>query len=83
MGDEGPLVCTSWWSQSMAAVAAVPPVPGGNLVPAFKAIVWALLPLKMHWFRHSSNIRATPGALGRYPPMSRPLIVRPPLGLLK
>src|SRR5687768_15196280 len=40
VGEVGPLVSTSWLSQSRAAVAATPVVAeGGNFVPALSAIV--------------------------------------------
>src|SRR5215208_5343555 len=72
VGDDGPLVSTRWSSQSIAAVAPTPAVPRGNFVPALRAMVSAEFPLKMHEPQlpgpDSSNINATPGAPGSYPP---------------
>src|ERR1043166_1923077 len=79
-GDKGPLVITCWPSQSIAGLALTPPAyVGGNLVPAFKAMTKALLPLNVHLLLHSSNIRATPGASGWYPPTTDPPTFSPPL----
>ena len=83
VGEAGPLVSTSFPSQSTAAVADAPAAPGGNFSPAFKANVSALFALSVQLFRHSSNMSATPGTLGRYPPISLPPTDTPPLGLLK
>src|SRR5436853_7223699 len=65
-GPSGPLVSTFAPLQSMAAVAATPPgAPGGNFVPAFRALVVAEVPLKTHAaVEHSSNISATLGLPG-------------------
>ena len=65
VGDDGPEVCTNCPVQSTAAVAAVPAAPGGKRLPAFSAILTALLPLKSHCvLSHSSNMSATPLAPG-------------------
>src|SRR3990172_1491647 len=78
VGELGPLVWTNWPCQSIAAVAAVPPeYVAGNLVPALSAMTSALFPLTMQVFWHSSNMRATPGDPGSYPPISEPPTSRP------
>src|SRR5687768_9353147 len=82
VGPISPLVCTGLPAQSIAAVAgAPPPNGGGNLVPAFRAMVSALFPLKMQDGQlpgpASLNIRATPGKPGSYPPTRRPEMFAP------
>src|SRR5215212_4496294 len=73
VGELGPLVWTKPHCQSNAAVAGDPPVNvAGKRVPALSAITIALFPLKMQLFRHSSNMTATPGCAGSYPPISDP-----------
>src|SRR4029079_15307403 len=83
VGEDGPLVCTNWLSQSIAAVADVPDADTGNFEPAFRRIPGELLLWKLQPLLHSSNISATPATFGRYPPSSHPLMSSPPFDPVK